>query len=66
MNSELLKEELKNKNKTIEDLYKYLNISKSAMFRKLKGTSYFKAIEIKQISEFLKLSNKKMNMIFFD
>lgn len=66
MNSELLKKELKNKNKTIEDLYNYLNISKSAMFRKLKGTSYFKAIEIKQITEFLNLSNQKMNKIFFD
>lgn len=50
---------------TIESLAKAINISDSAMYRKMSGESDFFRNEILAIAKTLKLSNARMCEIFF-
>ncbi len=66
MNKDLLKGKIFSKGKSIEEIYKSVGISKSAMYRKMNDKSYFTSKEIKKIVEILKLTNVEMNEIFFN
>ncbi|WP_289102165.1 helix-turn-helix domain-containing protein [Fusobacterium varium] len=66
MNKNLLKGKIVSKGKNIETICEELEISKSAMYRKLNGSSYFNAKEIKKMIKCLELSNEEMNLIFFN
>lgn len=66
MNKDLLKGKIFSKGKSIEEIYKSVGISKSAMYRKMNDKSYFTSKEIKKIVEILELTNVEMNEIFFN
>lgn len=66
MNKDLLKGKIFSKGKSIEEIYKRIGISKSAMYRKMNDKSYFTSKEIKKIVEILELTNVEMNEIFFN
>ncbi len=66
MNKDLLKGKIFSKGKSIEEIYKSMGISKSAMYRKMNDKSYFTSKEIKKIVEILELTNVEMNEIFFN
>lgn len=66
MNKDLLKGKIISKGKNIEEICKELEISRSAMYRKLNGVSFFNSKEIKKIINYLNLSNEEMNLIFFN
>lgn len=66
MNKDLLKGKIISKGRNIEEICKELEISRSAMYRKLNGVSFFNSKEIKKIINYLNLSNEEMNLIFFN
>lgn len=65
MNSNLLKAQIILSGKRIADVADKLNISKSALYRKMKGETEFTRNEIEQIIEFLNLNISKAVEIFF-
>ncbi len=66
MKSKILKSILALKEIKLTELSKEIGISYSALYRKLRGTSAFNAIEIKKISEILGLSDNEIINIFFN
>ncbi len=66
MNRKELKIQMIRKEKTDNQMFESLGISRSAWFRKLKGTSFFTAPEISQIREELDLDDVQTGIIFFD
>ncbi|AYV93562.1 hypothetical protein A2U14_05840 [Fusobacterium necrophorum subsp. funduliforme] len=66
MEKNLLKSKVFERGKKMEELYRGIHISKSAMYRKMNGESCFTLKEIKGIVEFLGLSKEEMNAIFFN
>jgi predicted DNA-binding protein YlxM (UPF0122 family) len=65
MNINLLKSEFVLKDIKIEAAAKELNISKSSMYRKIKGTSEFTRKELQDLMRVLDLSREKAMEIFF-
>ena len=65
MKTKILKSVLALKEKRLTELSRDIGISYSALYRKLRGSSSFNAIEIKKISEVLGLSNDEIFDIFF-
>lgn len=61
-----LRAELVRQDKSMNDLREFLKISKSAMHRKMNGSSEFKQSEIVLIREFLALSSNQVEVIFFN
>lgn len=66
MNKDLLKGKIFSKGKTMEEVYKSIGISKSAMNRKMNDISCFTSREIKGIVDFLNLTTEEMTEIFFN
>ncbi|PJI07057.1 MULTISPECIES: helix-turn-helix domain-containing protein [Clostridium] len=66
MNTALLKAQIILNNKKISDLANELGISKSALYRKLRGETEFTRQEIENIIVFLGLSVSKAMEIFFN
>ncbi|WP_041137928.1 helix-turn-helix domain-containing protein [Beduini massiliensis] len=64
-NTELLKQCLREKHFTLQKLADQLNISVSALSRKINNKNEFKSIEINAIQQILKLSDKTRDIIFF-
>lgn len=65
MNSNELRAQMLRKGFKVENFAEKLGISKSAFYRKLKGTSEFDREEISKISELLELQPKDVYDIFF-
>lgn len=66
MDSQALRVELLIKGKKARDIAEALGISKSAFYRKLKGTTIFTQVEIVKIREILGITNERMIEIFFN
>lgn len=66
MNTNLLKSQIVLTGKTIKDISEVLNISKSAMYRKMHGKSEFTRLEISKLIDYLSISHDKAMEIFFD
>ena len=65
INGELLRTEIKNSGVSIIFICKLIGISRQCFYRKLKGSSDFKASEITMIGKALHLNNKQRDQIFF-
>lgn len=65
MNVNLLKSQIALKGKKINDISKFLKISKSALYRKLNGKSDFTRKEISELMTFLEIETEKAMEIFF-
>lgn len=65
MNSNELKAQLVLNGKTTLDYSKALGISRSALYRKLKGRTDFSREEIQKTISFLELTSEKAMNIFF-
>ena len=65
MNVMKLKAKLVELSKTYEDCAKALNISITAFSNKMNGTSSFKLVEAKALSDFLGLTQSEVFSIFF-
>lgn len=57
MNKTLLEEKMKEKGKSITDMCRMLDISRSAFYRKRNGISEFTQNEIRKIVDFLELDS---------
>lgn len=66
MNINLLKSQIALHGKTIKDIAEKLNISKSALYRKMYGKSEFTRIEISLLIDYLEIDLEKAMEIFFD
>lgn len=66
MKSNELKAEITRCGLKIGEFADLLNISRSALYRKMKGETEFKLIEIQQAKELLHLSTAQTMAIFFD
>jgi len=64
INIELFKNTISEKGKSIKDVYVFLNIDSSTLYRKMIGESDFYREEIKKICELLEIEDPKP--IFFD
>lgn len=65
MNTNILMAQLALHSQKISDLSKAIGISKSALYRRLKGTARFNREEIQKTIKFLNLSNETAMEIFF-
>ena len=65
MNGNLLKSIITLQGKTIKEVAKNLNISKSAFYRKMHAKTEFTRVEISKLIEILDLSKEKAIEIFF-
>lgn len=65
MNVNLLKAQIVLKGKKMSDIAEKLKISKSALYRKLKGTSDFTRREIFELMNYLEIDAIKAIEIFF-
>lgn len=65
MNEMKLKAKLFEQGKTYEDCSKALGISITAFSNKMNGSSSFKLIEAKELSDFLGLTQSEVFSIFF-
>lgn len=66
MNVNMLKAQMALKGKRVIDVAKVLNISKSAMYRKLNGKSDFTRKEICDLIDYLQINTEKAMEIFFE
>ncbi len=66
INSELLKEKIKNSQNNIKDIATQLNLTYREMLKKINGTKEFKVSEIAYISTLLKLTIAEKESIFFN
>lgn len=66
MNTNLLKAQITLSGKTIKETAKKLNISKSAMWRKMYGKSEFTRSEISILIDYLGIKVEEAMKIFFD
>ncbi len=66
MDINMLKAQFVLKGKSISDIAGLLNISKSAIYRKLKGKSEFTRKEILLLISFLEINTDKAMSIFFN
>jgi len=65
MNARELKAQMIRKNKTVDQLCAALGISRTAWFRKVKGTSEFTQGEITGLRYELELDDQQTGLIFF-
>lgn len=65
MDINMLKAQMALKGKRVTDVAKVLNISKSAMYRKLNGKSDFTRKEICDLIDYLQINTEKAMEIFF-
>ncbi len=61
-----LKEKLNEYGTTMGILSKKIGISRHSLYNKVKSKTEFKASEIANISQFLKLTDEDVNLIFFN
>ncbi len=61
-----LKEKLKEYGTTMGILSEKIGISRHSLYNKVKNKTEFKASEISNISQFLKLTDEDVNSIFFN
>lgn len=66
LNTNLLKAQMLLRNKKISDVAQELNISKSALYRKLNGKSDFTRREIYALMNFLQIEPTDAMSIFFN
>ena len=66
MNMNLLKSQIVLRGKTIKDIAQKLEISKSALYRKMYGKTEFTRIEISILIDYLEIDFEKAMEIFFD
>ena len=66
LNTNLLKAQMLLRNKKISDVAQELNISKSALYRKLNGKSDFTRREIYKLMNFLQIEPTEAMSIFFN
>ena len=66
MDINLLKSQIAIKGKTIKEIASRLEISKSALYRKMYGKSEFTRAEIFILIKFLEITNEKAMEIFFN
>ena len=65
MNVEMLKQIIKEQGKTLQGTAKEIGISRSALFRKLRGSAQFTYPELIKIRNYLSLSKQSFYEIFF-
>lgn len=65
MNSKLLKSQIVLNRHTLVQVASYLEISRSALYRKMSGESDFTRKEVLKLKSLLKLSNDQVIEIFF-
>ncbi|WP_195513884.1 hypothetical protein [Turicibacter sanguinis] len=66
MNSKLLKSQIVLNRHTLVQVASYLEISRSALYRKMSGESDFTRKEVLKLKSLLKLSNDQVMGIFFN
>lgn len=65
-NSEMLREKIKNRNLSMYEVAKAIDLSREGFYKKINGETEFKASEIVKLSEFLNLNNKERDNIFLN
>lgn len=65
LNIELLKKIIKSQGKTLNRTAEELGISRSALFRKLRGSTQFTYPELIKLRDYLSLSKQSFYEIFF-
>lgn len=66
MGNSLLKQKIRDSGYKFSYIAKSCNLTNSGFYKKLNGKSEFKQSEIKNIKELLKISDKDLNVYFFD
>lgn len=65
MNVDLLRNKMKQKKASPEDVASAAEISRASIYRRLNGSVPFKCKEVRKIADFLELNNKDITSIFF-
>lgn len=65
MNTGLLRDKMKQKKASPEDIASVAEISRTSIYRRLNGSVPFTCKEVRKIADFLGLNNKDITSIFF-
>ena len=66
MENSLLKKKIRDSGYKFSFIAKNCNLTNAGLYKKLNGQSEFKQSEIKSIKDFLKISDKDLNIYFFN